>query len=84
MNFFCGSMSTGPSGIYNQMTSHFPHAGNEFLLSMSSCIWSENSFYLHGKKQWLSLFWNTVRITPSQLVVALSVLPAVCRTWDIW
>jgi hypothetical protein len=43
MNLLHGSMSAGPSGIHNQMVSHLPRAGKEFLLSMSSCIWSENS-----------------------------------------
>jgi hypothetical protein len=35
------SMSPGPDGICNQMLSHVPSTGKEFLLSRYNCIWTE-------------------------------------------
>jgi hypothetical protein len=39
----CDSMSAGPSGIHNQMPDHPPPTGKEFLLSVYSQLWTENS-----------------------------------------
>jgi hypothetical protein len=39
----CRNTSPGPDGIHNQMLSHLPPAGREFLLSMYNRMWTESS-----------------------------------------